>query len=197
MQLPTSPVDEIDGTRDPRTVADDVFRAVSTAMRGADDVVGLAIVALLVRRPPARRRRAGYGQDPARQVARQRHRRSFRAGAVHARSAARRRHRNVGVQPRDRRLAVPRRPGVRQRVARRRGQPGVAAYAGRAARADGRASGHDRRCDAPAASAVLLGCDREPVRSRGHLSVARQSARPVLDRVHDRAPGPRSRAPRS
>ncbi|MCU1468422.1 MAG: MoxR-like ATPase [Actinomycetia bacterium] len=44
MQLPTSPVDE---PRDPRTVAVDVFHAVSTAMRGADDVVGLAVVALL------------------------------------------------------------------------------------------------------------------------------------------------------
>jgi MoxR-like ATPase len=44
MQLPTTPVDE---PRDPRTVAVDVFHAVSTAMRGADDVVGLAVVALL------------------------------------------------------------------------------------------------------------------------------------------------------
>ncbi len=33
--------------RDPRTVAVDVFHAVSRAMRGADDVVGLAVVALL------------------------------------------------------------------------------------------------------------------------------------------------------
>ena len=44
MQLPTSPVDE---PRDPRTVAVDVFHAVSRSMRGADDVVGLAVVALL------------------------------------------------------------------------------------------------------------------------------------------------------
>ena len=42
MQLPTTPVDE---PRDPRTVAVDVFHAVSTAMRGADDVVGLAVAA--------------------------------------------------------------------------------------------------------------------------------------------------------
>jgi len=44
MQLPSSPVDD---PRDPRTVAVDVFHAVSRAMRGADDVVGLAVVALL------------------------------------------------------------------------------------------------------------------------------------------------------
>src|SRR4051794_15788729 len=47
MQLPSSPVDEFDGARDPRTVAVDVFHAVSLAMRGADDVVGFAVVALL------------------------------------------------------------------------------------------------------------------------------------------------------
>jgi MoxR-like ATPase len=44
MQLPTSPVDE---PRDPRTIAVDVFHAVCRSMRGADDVVGLAVVALL------------------------------------------------------------------------------------------------------------------------------------------------------
>ncbi len=44
MQLPTTAVDE---PRDPRTVAVDVFHAVSRSMRGVDDVVGLAVVALL------------------------------------------------------------------------------------------------------------------------------------------------------
>src|SRR5258708_25791987 len=44
MQLPPSPVDE---PRDPRAVAVDVFHAVSRAMRGADDVAGPAVVALL------------------------------------------------------------------------------------------------------------------------------------------------------
>jgi MoxR-like ATPase len=44
MQLPSSPVEE---SRDPRTIAVDVFHAVSRAMRGADEVVGLAVVALL------------------------------------------------------------------------------------------------------------------------------------------------------
>jgi MoxR-like ATPase len=44
MQLPTS---SVDAPRDPRSVAVDVFHAVSRSMRGADDVVGLAVVALL------------------------------------------------------------------------------------------------------------------------------------------------------
>jgi len=35
------------GARDPRTVAVDLFHAVARAMRGADEVVGLAVVALL------------------------------------------------------------------------------------------------------------------------------------------------------
>lgn len=43
MQLPTA----ADEPRDPRTIAVDVFHAVSRSMRGADDVVGLAVVALL------------------------------------------------------------------------------------------------------------------------------------------------------
>jgi MoxR-like ATPase len=47
MQLPTSPVDESRDARDPRSVAVDIFHAVSRSMRGADDVVGLAVVALL------------------------------------------------------------------------------------------------------------------------------------------------------
>jgi MoxR-like ATPase len=44
MQLPSpSPADE----RDPRAVAVDLFHAVSRSMRGANEVVGLAVVALL------------------------------------------------------------------------------------------------------------------------------------------------------
>jgi MoxR-like ATPase len=41
MQLPS------EGVRDPRTVAVDVYHAVSRAMRGANDVVGMSVVALL------------------------------------------------------------------------------------------------------------------------------------------------------
>ncbi|HWS45506.1 MAG TPA: AAA family ATPase, partial [Acidimicrobiia bacterium] len=44
MQLPTS---SPAGARDPRTVAVELFHAVSRAMRGTDDVVGQAVVALL------------------------------------------------------------------------------------------------------------------------------------------------------
>jgi MoxR-like ATPase len=41
MQLPS------EGVRDPRTVAVDVYHSVSRAMRGANDVVGMAVVGLL------------------------------------------------------------------------------------------------------------------------------------------------------
>ncbi len=41
MQLPS------EGIRDPRTVAVDVYHAVSRAMRGANDVVGMAVVGML------------------------------------------------------------------------------------------------------------------------------------------------------
>ena len=70
---------------------------------------------------------------------------------MHARPAARRRHRHVGVRPAHRRVGVPGRADLRQRRARRRGEPRVAPHAGRAARADGGAPGHGRRRDAPAA----------------------------------------------
>ena len=41
MQLPS------EGARDPRAVAVDVYHAVSRAMRGANDVVGMSVVGLL------------------------------------------------------------------------------------------------------------------------------------------------------
>jgi len=44
MQLPT---DADTGARDPRRVAVDLFHAVSRSMRGADEVVGMSVVALL------------------------------------------------------------------------------------------------------------------------------------------------------
>src|SRR3954468_7738033 len=44
MQLPTDPDA---AARDPRSVAIDVFHAVSRSMRGANDVVGMSVVALL------------------------------------------------------------------------------------------------------------------------------------------------------
>jgi MoxR-like ATPase len=49
MQLPTpsDPDFAAGGARDPRTVAVDLFHAVSRSVRGADEVVGLAVVALL------------------------------------------------------------------------------------------------------------------------------------------------------
>ena len=43
MQLPS----DQDAPRDPRGVAIDLFHAVARAMRGADDVVGMSVVALL------------------------------------------------------------------------------------------------------------------------------------------------------
>ena len=81
-------------------------------------------------------------------------------------------------------VGVPARPDLRQRRARRRSQSRVAADAGRAARTDGGAPSHDRQRDAPAAGAVLPRRDREPVRQRRDVPVARESARPVRAGVH-------------
>ena len=127
-------------------------------------------------RPPPGGGHARHRQDAARQVARGRDRRPLRPGAVHPRPAARRRHRHLGVRPGDRRLGLPARPDLRERRARRRGEPRVAAHPGRVARADGGAPGHGRRRDAPAAGSVLRRRDPEPVRQRGHLPAARRAS---------------------
>ena len=47
MQLPSENGESARDLRDPRSVAVDVFHAVARAMRGADDVVGMSVVALL------------------------------------------------------------------------------------------------------------------------------------------------------
>src|SRR3954451_953008 len=47
MQLPSEHDEPARDLRDPRGVAIDVFHAVARAMRGADDVVGMSVVALL------------------------------------------------------------------------------------------------------------------------------------------------------
>ena len=143
----------------------------ASAVRGAPDTVAARAGRAALGRAPARRGHARHRQDAARQVARGRDRRPLRPGAVHARPAARRRHRHLGVRPGDRRVGLPAGPDLRQRRARRRGEPRVAAHAGRAARADGRAPGHRRRRDAPAAGSVL------PRRDRRTRSAARARSR--------------------
>ena len=172
----SSPIAPSSGpSRDPRQVAGALSDAVESAVRGAPDTVRLALGRPAVGRAPAGRGHARDRQDAARQVARRGDRRPVRPGAVHARPAARRRHRHLGVRPGHRRVGVPARPDLRQRGARRRGQPGVAPHAGRAARADGGAPGHRRR------------------RRRTRCPSRSSSSRP---RTRSAAPG-RSRCPRA
>ena len=97
-------------------------------------------------RPRAARRRSRDRQDDSRAcdrpVGRGCH---IRAAAMHAGPAAHRHHGSLDLQPTLARVRVPRRAGVRQRGARRRGQPCDAAHAVGVARSDGRAPGDGRR----------------------------------------------------
>ena len=181
MQLPQAPDPAM--VRDPRAVAADLFDAVASAVRGAPDTVRLALVALLSGGHLLVEGMPGHRQDAAREVDGGRDRRPLRPGAVHARPASR------PTSPAPRCTARPPASGTSgpgpvfaNVVARRRGEPRVAPHPGRAARADGRAPGHRRRRDAPAARSVLRRRDPEPVRQRGHVPVAREPARPVRAR---------------
>ena len=77
------------------------------------------------------------------------------------------------------RVPLPRGPGVHQPAAGRRDQPHAAQDAGRAARGDGGAAGHDRGPGPPAARPVHRHRHAEPDRVRGHLPAARGAARPL------------------
>ena len=170
MQLP-QPTDAT-APRDPRAVAVDALRRGRRGRCGApDDVVRLALVALLSGGHLLVEGVPGTGK-------------TLLAKSLAAAIGGRfgrvqctpdllpgRRHRHLGVRPGHRRVGVPSRADLRQRRARRRGEPRVAAHAGRAARADGGAPGHRRRRDAPAARSVL------PRRDRRTRSAARARSR--------------------
>ena len=112
---------------------------------------------------------------------------------VHARPAADGHHRAFDLEPAGSRLRVPRRSRLRERAARRRGEPRAAEGAVGAARGDGRAAGHRRRHDAHAARAVLPDRDREPDRAGRHVPAARGAARPVPPSYVARVPERRRR----
>ena len=183
-----------------------------------------------LRRPPRRGQHPPRGPGP-RRGARARHRRAARRGAhprrglpgrrqdragaravaldrlpvraraVHGRPAARRHRRHQRLQPARGALRVPPRPDLRQRRARRRGQPRLAEDAVRPARVHAGAPGHRRRDVARAGAPVPGLRDAEPGRVRGHLPAARGAGRPLhgpaLARLPDRRGGGRhARRPR-
>ena len=91
---------------------------------------------------------------------------SLPAHPVHQRPAAGRHHRRVGLRAGQRPVPLPPRAGIRAARAGRRGEPGHAEGAERAARGDGGTPGHGRRPDLPADRAVLRHRDAESRRTR-------------------------------
>ena len=96
---------------------------------------------------PARRGRAGAGQDDGDQDARPGDRRRLPAHPVHARPRAGRPRRHADLQPEGRRVPGLARAGLRQPRARRRDQPRAGEGAERAARGHAGAAGDDRPRD--------------------------------------------------
>ena len=89
------------------------------------------------------------------------------------------------------------RPGLRQRRAGRRDQPGAGQGAVGPARGDGRAPRLDRRRHLPGARPVPGPGHPEPDRERGRLPAARGPARPVPHEGARRLPERAARRPRS
>ena len=98
-----------------------------------------------VRGPRAARGRAGHRQDAARAVLRGRPVAALQAHPVHARPDAGRRARHEPLRLRAQPVRAEPRARLHEHPARRRDQPHAAQDAGRAARGDAGARGHDRR----------------------------------------------------
>ena len=119
---------------------------------------------------------------------------TLRPPAVHARPRARRPRGHPHLPPVAGGVRHRARPGVRQRRARRRDQPGAGEGAVRAARGDGRAPRVDRRRHLRGARAVPRARDAEPHRERRRVPAARGAARPVPHEGPRRLPERREEA---
>ena len=135
----------------------------------------------------------GRRQDGAREGARAVARADVPPRPVHARPPPGRRDGRQRLRPAERRVPLPGRPGVRQRPARRRDQPGVAEDAVGAARGDAGDAGDGRRHDARPRAAVPRDRDPEPRRVRGDVPAARGAARPLRRADDDRLSAARRR----
>ena len=166
-------------------VAAALFETVAGAIRGKDDAVRLALVALLsgshllVEDVPGTGKTL-LGKSLAAAIGGRFGRIQCTPDLLPSDLTG-----TVGLLARDRQLGLPSRAGVRERRARRRGEPRVAAHPGRVARADGRAPGDRRRRHPRASRPVLHDRDAEPARYHGHVPAARESARPLRARAHD------------
>ena len=147
-------------------VAERLRRNVETVVLGKDDAVTLVLAALACGGHVLLEDVPGTAKTVlARAIAASIEGAVGEPHPVHAGPAADRRHRPVDLEPADARLRVPCRPGLRERSARRRDEPGAAEGAVRPARGDGRAAGHRRRCDPQPAGPVPPDRDREPDRA--------------------------------
>ena len=142
-----------------------VLYEVKKVIVGQDHLLERMVVGAARARPPARRGRAGPGQDDGDQDAGRVDRRRLQAHPVHAGPGAGGPRRDAHLQPEDRRVHHLARPGLHEPAARRRDQPRPGQGPERAARGDAGAPGHDRPRDAQGARARSW-CWRRRTRSR-------------------------------
>ena len=161
--------------------------------QGQDDVVRLALVAILCEGHILFEDVPGTGKSMLARAIAQSMNAERQPHPVHARHAPRRHHRLVDPRPEEGRLRVPARPGLRQRPARRRDQPGHAEDAVGAARGHGRAPGLGRRRHLRPAPSVPRARHAEPHRAGRHVPAARGPARPLPLQADDGLHGPRVR----
>ena len=141
-------------------------------------------------RSPARRGRAGPGQDDGDQDAGPGDRRRLQAHPVHAGPRAGRPRGDADLQPEDGRVHDLARARVHEPPARRRDQPRAGQGPVRAARGDAGAAGHDRPRHPPGPGPVPRAGHAEPDRDRGHVRPPRGAGRPVHAQGHRGLPHP-------
>ena len=175
-----------DGGWHPASVARALVTSIGSVVRGHDDVVELVVAAVLAGGHVLIEDVPGQRQDDPGPCSRPQPRWHVRPDPGHLRPAAGRRHRVGGVEPAAVRLRRGRGSAVRQRGARRRAQPGLAAHPVGPARGDGRVGRDRRRPALPAARPVHPGGHPEPAGPARHLPAARGTAGPVRGRAHPR-----------
>ena len=175
------------------TLAQRIGENIRRAVKIRDDALRAGDDQPAGRGPRARGGLPRRRQDRARPRAGALDRLPVRARAVHRRPAARRHRGHQRLQPARAALRVPPGADLRQRRARRRGQPRVAQDAVRAAGVHAGAPRHGRRLLARAGAPVHGLRHAEPGRVRGHLPAARGPGRPLHGAPVARLPGRRGR----
>ena len=155
------------GRRRPSPSAERIAENIRRAVKVRDEVLEHVIVALLAEGHILVEDYPGVGKTALARALSRSIDCAVRARPVHRRPAARRHRRHQRLQPARGALRVPARPDLRQRRARRRGQPRLAEDAVRPARVHAGAPRHRRRHSHELARPFLVFATQNPVEYEG------------------------------